>query len=169
MSPNLSGKVFEESHKETILRLQQDNGKLICLTCDGLTNIKNRSIFNLMACTPLPFFFDSFQLDGKEESSLKLLAEILSLKKRILEELGPVGEVRVPEDKLNRSNWGIIWGIITDNPSVMRSLRSKLIELTDAESKVFWIAFGCPCHGLNLVMQDMIKSNPFLDSKRYYF
>ncbi|HYN44968.1 MAG TPA: hypothetical protein VER35_03130, partial [Candidatus Limnocylindrales bacterium] len=67
--------------------LKSSYGKTIVITCDGLTNVNHKSVFNIMVCTPLPLFFDSFQLDGQEESADKLFIKIKTAKTQIEEEL----------------------------------------------------------------------------------
>ena len=79
--------VFLDSHQQMLTEFRPAVGKMIVLTCDGLTNVNHESVFNLMICSPFPFFFASFHLNGAEESAEQLLRQLRCAKSQLEVEL----------------------------------------------------------------------------------
>lgn len=195
--------VFLESHQRMLSEFRPAVGKMIVLTCDGLTNVNHESVFNLMICSPFPFFFASFHLNGAEESAEQLLRQLRRAKSQLEVELvhnigangirppnnanNHNGDIVHPPNNTNNNaflppnnnavrvanvnannvdpilpnameNWKMFFGLCTDNPNVMRKVRTTLME----QSKdTLWICYGCPCHALNSLMGDILKKRPF--------
>ena len=128
---------------------------MIVFTVDGLTNVRHESVFNLMACTPIPHFLESFTLEGAQETSENLFKIITSCISK-LDESQPI---QITQD----SSWSPLKGICTDNPNVMVKLRQFLAE------REGWIVYGCSCHALSLLMSDLIRKKLFKRTLKYVF
>ena len=78
---------YLKCHRNVLLANTPSLGKMIVLTCDGMTNLAHRSVFNIMICTPLPYFFASFRLMGEEESANKLFTKLSQARAQLEQEL----------------------------------------------------------------------------------
>ena len=137
---------------------------------DGLTDIKKRSIFNLMVNTPIPFFLKSFRLLGKEESAINLLGEIvpevLNLHDRFIAS-DEEKDILVAPPENHISNWKSIMSLICDNPNVMRKLRRDITESfnVDVIRTILFFGVGCASHSLNSLVHDLLLVEPFKTTK----
>jgi len=61
-------------HAQTMQQLR--NSESIVLTIDGLSNIKHQQVFNVMACNPLPYFVDRFEMGTIAESAKNLVKKV---------------------------------------------------------------------------------------------
>lgn len=50
---------------------------LICLTLDGATNVQDKQMINLMACSPIAMFLEHFTMELHRESAANLLKKVL--------------------------------------------------------------------------------------------
>ena len=160
-------------------------GVALCFTIDGLTDVKKRSVFNLMACAPMPYYLNFFRLNRLKESSQKLrdhlLKSIMEVEEnifRVSEEervdlFAPVpNEIDIPPryreimlllPKSDVRHWKMQYALCTDNPNVMRKTRRLLMKFFSEYDSWFteFIAYGCSAHAFNSLMHDFIKIEPF--------
>lgn len=104
----------------------------VALICDGWSNVRNESIINFIATTPLPVFYKSLPT-GKISHTAEYISSELS---SIIEEIGPQK----------------VFGIVTDNAANMQKAW-KILETTFPN--IF--CYGCAAHGLNLLFTDLKK------------
>lgn len=140
-------------YNQVINRISDARKFMVVYTVDGLTNVRHESVFNLMACTPIPHFLESFSLESSQESSENLFKIITSF----ISKLDETQPLQITQD----SCWSPLKGICTDNPNVMLKLRQLLAE------REGWIVYGCSCHALNLLTSDLMRKKLFKRTLKY--
>jgi hypothetical protein len=158
---------------EVLRRITQWN--LICITLDGATNVLGKQVINLMACGPLAFFLEHFNMELRRESAAHLFDKLVDCKHRLRASIRqPIDGFSVAptneDDDVELAADGDedivlriatldkqfkntpVFCVCSDSPSVMVALHRRCME-----SKEFLFAFGCTPHALQNFCMDLIK------------
>ena len=131
----------------------------ICMTLDGATNVMGKQVLNLMACCPKAWFLQHFTMELRRESADELLLKVIEAKNQVMQTLNPTSnEDGLREDQPNTSTsplQDVMFSFCSDSPSVMVSLRRKIICLPD-----FTAVFGCSPHAINNFTLDILNKFP---------
>lgn len=123
--------------------------KEICLSIDGFSDIRSRSVFHAMFCFPIPLHAQSFRLGSERESAVNMNKKIAT----VLNQCSQVYHIDLEQ----------VYGFVTDSPNVMTCTRKLCTGSIDGGVRVAVFAYGCACHGLSLVIKDIVKIPPFKD------
>jgi len=132
---------YLDIHNEIFEKLHESCA--IVISTDGWTDVNSTSVFNIMACNPLPYFIFSHYPDDSKEKSENLRDSILKARETIISRFSV------------SDNSTILWGVVTDNPNVMRKARRLLMETFPS-----LVAYGCCAHALNNFSKDMMAHIP---------
>lgn len=108
------------------------------LMCDGWSNRRNQSIMNYIIITPSPVFFKSVPTGVQSHTGQFVAKEIGD----VINYVGPSKFV----------------GVVTDNASNMQAAW-RILE----EEFPYLCCYGCAAHGLQLLMNDLAKTNTVSD------
>jgi len=106
--------------------------------CDGWTNIRNESIINFVVTTPKPIFYKSLPTGVDRHTGEHIAEQIIS----VIEDIGPRK----------------VFGVVTDNA---KNMKKAWILITEKYPHI--TSYGCVAHGLNLLINDIIKMNSLKD------
>ncbi|CAI6369789.1 unnamed protein product [Macrosiphum euphorbiae] len=106
--------------------------------CDGWTNIRNESIINFVVTTPKPIFYKSLPTGVDRHTGEHIAEQIIS----VIEDIGPRK----------------VFGVVTDNAKNMKKAWTLITEKYPHIT-----SYGCVAHGLNLLINDIIKINSLTD------
>jgi hypothetical protein len=99
-------------------------------------------------------------MNTEKESAQNLYNKVKEARTKVMEQLE---KSKVINPSPVKAPIPMFWGICTDNPNVMKSVRGLL----SAEADVVWIPYGCSAHALNSLMGDMLKKKPFKPLLKY--
>jgi hypothetical protein len=104
---------------------------------DGATNVLSRSMSNVIAHTPLPWFVEYLRADLKKESEIEVANKLVNAFARLNTFMG---------------REGVVFGFLSDSCNLMRSVRRNLFENAHV---VF--EYGCGAHPLSNFCEDIVK------------
>jgi len=110
--------------------------------CDGWTNIRNESIINYVITTLKPIFYKSLATGDDRHTGENVAEPIIS----VIEEIGPRK----------------VFGVVTDTAKNM-----KKAWTLKTEKYPHITSYGCVAHGLNLLINDIIKINSLKELINY--
>jgi hypothetical protein len=112
----------------------------VIIGMDGATNVLSRSVSNVIAHDPRPWFVEYLKVDLKKESQVQLTAKVVDSVAQLHRLLGK----------------DVVTAFISDSCNVMRSLRRNLLE-----KRHFDYTYGCGAHSLNNLCEDLLKLDSF--------
>ena len=127
---------------------------VFCFTLDGATSKAGKQVLNVLACGPMAYFIEHFDMNLQRESSKNLFSKLLSCQKRLrllMKNAIPESEVQIELDECDDNDDDVwwtdchdmrMWNLCTDSPNVMKALRKRL-----------WIAISS-CLGMAVLLTD---------------
>jgi hypothetical protein len=103
---------------------------------DGATNVLSRSMSNIIAHDPRPWFVEYLLADLKKESETELAAKVVSVIARLHDAVGK----------------HLVHGFMCDKCNVMKALRLNLVTNDHVD-----FAYGCGTHPLNNLCEDILE------------
>lgn len=135
------------------------------LTVDGVTDVNARGVYNIMACTPLPFLLGVLRLGAAPASASNLLASVNGALPPFLTaptlQAGNGRGLNFRRPRLQELCRRVLWGMCTDNASVMVSMR----KLAECQGLVL-LSYSCFAHVSNLIGKDLCRQPYIVSSLR---
>lgn len=133
-SYKLSNPLLENEFKLVEKKVQEMifSAPILHLQTDGWSNVRNESITNYIVNTPTPVFLRSIHTKEQRHIATFLADEIEKV-------LAEIGEER-------------FLGLITDNGANIKCAREKI-----SRKYPHIVEYGCSCHMLNLIIEDIFK------------
>lgn len=117
------------------------NADSIGLTSDGWTDRRGDGLYNLMICTPLPFFLGAYRTPGERSQK----SDLLELSRRMIDD-----SLRLLDKK------PLFVGFCTDSPNTNKGLRQLMATDEDMQRKNV-IPYGCVAHSFENMFCDFLK------------
>jgi len=111
----------------------------VVLSMDGATNVLSRSMSNVIAHSPAPWFVEYLRADLKKETSRNTLDKVIDVLNRLHEFIGK----------------DVVHAFISDSCNSMRLLRELIVS-----NKVLDYAYGCGAHALNNYCEEIVLITP---------
>lgn len=122
----------EFTRVQSIVEEKLNSASVLSLQTDAWSNIRNDSITNYMINTPEPIFFKTVHTKENRHTSAFLAREIITVM------------IENDADKF--------LGLVSDDGANIKNARKLVCE------KFSWvIEYGCICHALNLLIEDILK------------
>lgn len=118
----------------------------VILGIDGATNVLSRSLSNVIAHDPRPWFLEYMQSDLRKETEIVLAEKVADIIHRLHFTVG-------------RS---VVCGFISDSCNVMKALRRCLLS-----RKMVDFAYGCGSHPLNNLCEDILKMDTHKETMKH--
>lgn len=109
----------------------------ICMSVDDFSDVKYKSLLNVMAGGSLSFVFKTFRLEGKKKSASNMGKEVSNVIKETS------GLIETPRK---------ILGFFTDSPPVMHLSRRLLWGLKYGGSSCILFAYGMDVYAMHSVI-----------------
>lgn len=130
LSNSLLDNAFDRMQSIVDEKIKQ--ASVLCLQTDAWSNIRNDSISNYLINTPDPVFFKTVHTKENRHTSSFLAEEIIKV--------------------MNENDAEKFLGLVTDDGANIKQARKLVSE------KFNWIVeYGCICHALNLLIEDILK------------
>jgi hypothetical protein len=139
-SPSIiSTDLLNAKYQDSMTQMGQELSRApaIIIGVDGATNVLSRSMSNVIAHDPRPWFVEYLRADLKKESEREVSAKLVSVFTRLRTFL---------------SDQSVSFAFLSDSCNLMRSVRRNLFENNHV---VF--EYGCGARPLNNLCEDIVK------------